>query len=194
MTGLVDAEAQRRVTQLIEKITDKRKFSVEPDLAKDVKRLCRSSDSNISAAFDALFEQLKSSHAQVRPLPSLGFKHVVYVALHSASSLSAPGTSWEQPAVYRVPAEVHAQLLAPEVPHLRGVNCGVTAGAEPAPGPGAHRRAVHAVQALPVSAGSSVHRISGVHGGLPPREATAAASGCSSGLAHQGTGGSGALG
>ena len=65
MTQLLDADAQRRVTQLIEKLTDKRKFAIEPELARDFKRLCRASDANLSAAFDALFEQLKGSHAQV---------------------------------------------------------------------------------------------------------------------------------
>ena len=65
MPQLLDVDAQRSVTQLVEKLTDKRKLAIEPELSKDMKRLCRASDANLKAAFDALFEQLKGNHAQV---------------------------------------------------------------------------------------------------------------------------------
>ena len=70
MSQLVDADADRRVTLLIEKLTDRRKFALDPELAKDVKRLCKASDDAVRAAFDAITEQLKTNHAQV---PLLNF-------------------------------------------------------------------------------------------------------------------------
>ena len=69
MSQLVDSDAQRLVTQLVEKLTDKRKFALDPELAKDVKRLCKASDESVRAAFDAISEQLKTTHAQVTPSP-----------------------------------------------------------------------------------------------------------------------------
>ena len=69
MSELVDTDVQRRVATLVEKLTDKRKFALDPELAKDVKRLCKASDANVRAAFDAITEQLKTNHAQV-PLPT----------------------------------------------------------------------------------------------------------------------------
>jgi len=68
MSELVDTDVQQRVATLVEKLTDKRKFALDPELAKDVKRLCKASDANVRAAFDAITEQLKTNHAQV-PLP-----------------------------------------------------------------------------------------------------------------------------
>jgi hypothetical protein len=69
MSQLVDADTQRQVTQLIEKLTDKRKFALDPELARNLKRLCKASEQNIRAAFDAISEHLKANHAQVPPLP-----------------------------------------------------------------------------------------------------------------------------
>ena len=69
MSELIDTDVQRRVALLIEKLTDKRKFALDPELAKDVKRLCKASGENVRAAFDAITEQLKTNHAQV-PLPT----------------------------------------------------------------------------------------------------------------------------
>jgi len=69
MSELIDTDVQRRVALLVEKLTDKRKFALDPELAKDVKRLCKASDANVRAAFEAITEQLKTNHAQV-PLPT----------------------------------------------------------------------------------------------------------------------------
>ena len=67
MSEVVDADSQQQVTQLVDKLTDKRKFALDPELARNLKRLCKASDLNIRSAFDALSEQLKASHAQVPP-------------------------------------------------------------------------------------------------------------------------------
>ena len=67
MSELVDADSQRQVTQLVEKLTDKRKFALDPELARNLKRLCKASEQNVRAAFDAISEHLKANHAQVPP-------------------------------------------------------------------------------------------------------------------------------
>jgi hypothetical protein len=62
---LLDVAAQRQVQTLVKRITDKRAFSLEPGLLRDVKGLCRADDANVRAAFDAISEALQATHAQV---------------------------------------------------------------------------------------------------------------------------------
>ena len=67
---LLDVAAQRQVQALVKRITDKRAFSLEPGLLRDVKGMCRADDANVRTAFDAISEALQATHAQVNFISS----------------------------------------------------------------------------------------------------------------------------
>ena len=68
---VLDVAAQRQVQTLVKKVTDKRAFSLDPALLRDIKGMCRADDAHVRTAFDAISEALKAPHAQVgrRPTP-----------------------------------------------------------------------------------------------------------------------------
>jgi hypothetical protein len=68
---LLDVAAQRQLQTLVKKATDKRAFSLDPALLRDIKGMCRADDANVRTAFDAISEALKATHSQVgfRVLP-----------------------------------------------------------------------------------------------------------------------------
>lgn len=62
---LLDVAAQRRLQTLVKKSTDKRAFSLDPELLRHIKGMCRVDDANVRVAFDAISEALKANHSQV---------------------------------------------------------------------------------------------------------------------------------
>jgi len=60
---LLDVAAQRRLQALVKKATDKRQFSSDPDVLRDIKGMCRVDEANVRTAFDAISEALKATHA-----------------------------------------------------------------------------------------------------------------------------------
>lgn len=62
---LLDVAAQRRLQTLVKKATDKRAISLDPELLRDIKGMCRVDDANVHTAFDAISEALKANHSQV---------------------------------------------------------------------------------------------------------------------------------
>lgn len=61
---LLDVAAQRRLQALVKKATDKRQFSLDSDVLRDIKGMCRVDEANVRTAFDAISEALKATHAQ----------------------------------------------------------------------------------------------------------------------------------
>ncbi|KAK9807595.1 hypothetical protein WJX72_003694 [[Myrmecia] bisecta] len=64
---MIDVAVQRRLTGLIESLTDKRKGgALEEGSLKQIKAICKQGDDNVLVAFDLLMDRLKLPHAQTR--------------------------------------------------------------------------------------------------------------------------------
>lgn len=62
---MLDASVLRKLVELVEKATSKRRTDVDPVALKQLKLLCKASDENVRSAFDLLMDQVKSQDAQV---------------------------------------------------------------------------------------------------------------------------------
>ncbi len=67
---MLDASVLKKLVDLVEKATSKRRTDVDPAALKQLKLLCRAADENVRSTFDLLMDQMKSQDAQVRPSPS----------------------------------------------------------------------------------------------------------------------------
>lgn len=62
----MEATLRKRVTDLIDKATDKASLAVEPAVYNQLKLACRTSEQAVEVAFDLLLLRLKDTNAQVR--------------------------------------------------------------------------------------------------------------------------------
>ena len=62
----MDAGSLRVLTQLVDKLTDKRSHDWDPDALRRLKLICKKSgDPAVTAVFDMLMERVKDQHARV---------------------------------------------------------------------------------------------------------------------------------
>ena len=62
----MDAGSLRVLTQLVDKLTDKRSYDWDPDALRRLKLICKKSgDPAVTAVFNMLMERVKDQHARV---------------------------------------------------------------------------------------------------------------------------------
>lgn len=62
----MDGDAPSRLVVLVERITNKRNPALDTSLLAEIKALCKIGDEHVLLAFDAVYSQLRATHAQVR--------------------------------------------------------------------------------------------------------------------------------
>lgn len=63
---MADAAVLLRLQKLIDSITDSKEIAYDPNIATQIKYLCKQSDQYVALAFQRLSEHLRGPHAQVR--------------------------------------------------------------------------------------------------------------------------------
>lgn len=61
---MLDTSVLNKISELIEKVTDKRRLDVDPTALQHLKLLCKASAESTSIAFELLLDRLKAQDAQ----------------------------------------------------------------------------------------------------------------------------------
>lgn len=65
LLGHMDGFIRKRLTDIIDKATDRKALEVEPEALSQLKQLCRNFDGCVSTAYELLQQRLKDAHCQV---------------------------------------------------------------------------------------------------------------------------------